>query len=365
MRNNHEKSLQVEISQHINRITFSSKENIKIQKVDHKLSDQKSMASYPNDPIFQSSKPRLNLTVSAPKLSNKRLTKLFSLKFVPEQRIEEFKAKISKQPSPKKNKSSQVQAQAKFDIENCNEVSALKNEINRLIKECFKLEETIQKYDIQVTNYKLKIYESAKEIEFLKRKLKESMKDIKISENNKSHDSSSVQTKPNIQKIDTTYNPISSTGKFLLSLTKKSEPGSKKFFELIENFLEYKEFKLQKTLEHYKNTIENFKQKIKSINNDIVHGMSIHDLGSFFSECVEIVRKDVLSLRGSNKLLKNDKKRILEMFVLNENVMKVLYENLINYPKPSFLTQRVEEGLALADKNSEDLPLKMLENEKV
>ena len=45
MRNNHEKSLQVEISQHINRITFSSKENIKIQKVDHKLSDQKSTPS--------------------------------------------------------------------------------------------------------------------------------------------------------------------------------------------------------------------------------------------------------------------------------------------------------------------------------
>ena len=68
-------------------------------------------------------------------------------------------------------------------------------------------------------------------------------------------------------------------------------------------------------------------------NSESIQSMELNNLGLFFAECVEEVKKFILTSRKSTKLLTRDKTRLLEMFLLNQNVLKIIHNNLIEYSR--------------------------------
>ena len=166
--------------------------------------------------------------------------------------------------------------------------------------------------------------------------MKQNLKKIKeIESKNGRDDSKGVIIKLNDKtaKASNEYQRKSTITKYLTNILKKHPSDSKEFMEEIENFLEYKEFMLNKTIEHYKNTIENLKLQIKSKNSEIVPIVDMNTLGLFFSDCVKTVKNEIANSRQSVKILKTDKLKILEMFLLNENVLRIIYSNLMECSK--------------------------------
>lgn len=197
------------------------------------------------------------------------------------------------------------------------------NEFVDIVNGCLRLEEVVALYEQRNSKLKLRIEELEKENIFLGKRLQEAWKSTK------------VLKKPEIiekdlQKHDSSFLPKSQTGKYLKGLSDKHGSGTQEFFREIEAFLDYREHKLKMSVEHYKNIIENLQVKLKKKNSEYLNGMTVGNLGKFFKECVEDVKKFIVDRRHSNKVLVSDKLRIMEKFLLNENVLKMIYNQLID-----------------------------------
>ena len=197
------------------------------------------------------------------------------------------------------------------------------NEFVEIVNGCLRLEEVVALYEQRNGKLKLRIEELEKENLFLGKRLQEAWKSTK------------VLKKPEIvekdsQKHENSFLPKSQTGKYLKGLSDKHGPGTQEFFREIEAFLDYREHKLKMSIEHYKNIIENLQVKLKKKNSEYLNGMTVGSLGKFFKECVEDVKKYIVDRRHSNKVLVSDKLRIMEKFLLNENVLKMIYNQLID-----------------------------------
>lgn len=214
---------------------------------------------------------------------------------------------------------------------------ASSNEFRKLITECKKLEEMCKNYEQKNRILKLKVEELEKEKSFLELKLKKNLKETRLVEELKIKSEEQVKVialKNSLLPLrDSEFVPSTQSGKYLWGLAKKHIPGSSNFYKEIEEFMEYKNYKLHQTIDHYKNIIKNLQCSLKKKSSEYVSGVNINNLGRFFAECVEEVKKEVLDSRNSTKLLKTDKKNILEKFVLNENVLNVIYESMIEYQK--------------------------------
>jgi hypothetical protein len=208
----------------------------------------------------------------------------------------------------------------------------LKAEIKRLLEESGKLQETVKIYDKRISDLKIRNQELEKENQFLELRLKSALKDIKNFKNSQKETKklTIVINKPENDNINTEYHPNSYIGKHLLDVFKKHGSNIKEFLEEVEKLMEYKDYKLNKSIEHYKNIIGNLKNKLKK-NNQYLSKLHISELGSFFLECIENVKKDLFSLKNPGKIPKDQQRKILEMFLLNEKVMKTIYDKLTEY----------------------------------
>ena len=332
-------SLRLKAEQYANRLTFNPTIQLKFRhfKKTETLPKRISNSSITELPDSIREKSKIIYQNSMPYLSKAHIYRSDSLKFIPEQRTQEIK-KIITDKAESEN-SSLVWNKREEDnnaiIEKNNEINSLNSEVSRLLIECKKLEDSLRKYEKRYNSIKLKVSELENENEFLKKRLKEALKEIKEI---KSFDIQKeslklINSSKKAIKVGEEYQSKTSTGVYLTNLRKQYNPDSKKFFEEIENFLDYKDFKLSKTINHYKSIIENLKSQLKLRNSESIQSMELNNLGLFFAECVEEVKKFILTSRKSTKLLTRDKTRLLEMFLLNQNVLKIIHNNLIEYSR--------------------------------
>lgn len=349
MENHLNRSPQLYISQKANRITFNQDciVRIKYRKKVDTLAKESTTSSTVNSDGFHRENP------GSQSFSLKKIQKNEPLRLIREEQLLELKKNLSQKIEPltkTEKKSLNISKQdpdLSHEIEKNSEILVQKKEIERLISECSKYEDTIKIYEKRYNSIKLKASELESENEFLKKRLKQNMKKIKeIESKNRLEDSKGVikRLSGTTSKAPNEYQRKSSTNKYLIGVLKKHPSDSKEFMEEIENFLEYKEFMLNKTVEHYKKTIENLKLQIKSKNSEIVPTVDMNALSLFFSDCVKTVKNEIANSRQSIKILKTDKIRILEMFLLNENVLKIIYSNLMECSK-DLVSHKIKESI--------------------
>ena len=112
-------------------------------------------------------------------------------------------------------------------------------------------------------------------------------------------------------------------------------------FQDIEAFLMAQEKKFQGTILHAKNALNSQKRRTRAISaNRSNRIQEKNDLESLFLQCVDEVKKDMLKRRSRSQqsrrsavgkrddFINADKRKILELFVSNEQVLVMLYEML-------------------------------------
>jgi hypothetical protein len=288
----------------------------------------------PSNPIRGN--PRKNFSSSNPRLSKTRSQKNLEKNSLYQEKNSLYLEKNCQnlteiEPVPISLKKSQFSADPKlnprkFSQEFYNNVLKVipkdNSEFNDIVSGCLKLEEVVALYEKRNSKLKLRIEELEKENEFLGRKLKDAWKNSKVL---KKPDVLDVE----VERVQPTFVPRSQTGRYLKGLWDKFGCGSQEFFREVEAFLEFKEHKLRTSIEHYKNIIQNLQEKLKKKNSEYLDGLSIGNIGKFFKECVEDVKKFIVDRRHTSKVLISDKLRIMEKFLLNESILKMIYSQLI------------------------------------
>ncbi|OMJ93088.1 hypothetical protein SteCoe_4033 [Stentor coeruleus] len=321
------KQLKFKIAELANQLRQKSSETLKIKKL---KSFKKSNMTTPN-----SSYKNIHIEVDQDGSPMNRFIKQYSHKFsrFSAQLLEK---KLENKPIDKVYLRKSTKISVNESPKEKNDLAS-SNEFRKLITECKKLEEMCKNYEQKNRILKLKVEELEKEKSFLELKLKKTLKEVKLFEELKiktEEQGKILALKNSLPPLrDSEFVPSTQSGKYLWSLAKKHIPGTQNFYKEIEEFMEYKNYKLHQTIDHYKNIIKNLQCSLKKKSSEYACGVNINNLGRFFAECVEEVKKEVLANRNSTKLLKTDKKNILEKFVLNDNVLNVIYESMIEYQK--------------------------------
>lgn len=260
--------------------------------------------------------------------------------------------------------------------------------------EALRLGENAQQYKKEADKWKARAESLEEDRKFLEEQLKNAKRKIKklSEESSQQMDDSFISYENNrgssVRPTHASINekqfmPSTSQGHVLLEIKKKFRDCDPQMLYEIETYLKKQEAKFQDTIKHFKSLIDNTKKKIKVMNaqntSNIIEKGDLEDL---FLDCIEEVRKEVISRRekmmiyqrftkrssSSSKVRKNefapnDKKKILELLVSNEQVLVFLYEKL--FPRRgnqmsdnlTFITDAGED-LMLVDTpiNSEKLP---------
>ncbi|CAD8090011.1 unnamed protein product [Paramecium primaurelia] len=235
------------------------------------------------------------------------------------------------------------------------------NELTLFRQECLKLYEKIEQKNKENQELKFSLQESQKTNEFLEQQIKGLMKKLKLQEIEKQQ-----QPPTSVEQIFCTTAPINQL-KFpkrkLTDYQSKldiSSSLSKHHYSSIKELFGYEDNQNQKDdeliekISKYVTQIEQKYQKQISTLNQKANNLLISqnkksvirsDLESFFLDCVETVRRDILKKKrpfGNNQQLqtsieniadfsqfhKEDKLKILELVVSNEKILVFLYQKL-------------------------------------
>ncbi|CAK89925.1 unnamed protein product (macronuclear) [Paramecium tetraurelia] len=242
-----------------------------------------------------------------------------------------------------------------------NKVKAISNdnELTLFRQECLKLYEKIEQKNKEIQELKFTLQESKKTNEFLESQIKGLMKKLKLQEIERQQ-----QPTPSVDQIFCTTAP---TNHFKVLKRKLTDYQSKldisssltkhhyaSIRELFDSEYNQKDEELIEKISKYVSQIEQkYQKQIQALNqkaNNLLISQNKKsvirsDLESFFLDCVETVRRDILKKKrpfGTNQQLqasmehisdfsqfhKEDKLKILELVVSNEKILVFLYQKL-------------------------------------
>ncbi|CAD8104369.1 unnamed protein product [Paramecium sonneborni] len=237
------------------------------------------------------------------------------------------------------------------------------NELTLFREECLRLYEKIEQKNKENQELKFKLQESKKTNDFLEQQVKGLMKKLKLYEIEKEQQATPL--------LEQTFCTTAPANQFKFTKRKMTEYQSKldlssslskyhfltikdMFFNEEQNNNNIKNDEIIEKVSKYVTQIEQKYQKQIQNLNQKAHNLLISqnkksvirsDLESFFLECVESVRRDILKKKkpfGNNQILqsqidnftdysqfhKEDKLKILELVVSNEKILVFLYQKL-------------------------------------
>lgn len=228
-------------------------------------------------------------------------------------------------------------------------------------EEAVKLGDTCQFYKKECDKWKAKAESLEDDRKFLEFQLKSAKKQLKdVASSNPGKLDLTPDPLPS-QFPDLSYSklpskpdlPNTSSAAFLTHLTQRIPPQDQSFLQEIERFMTAQEQKFHESLRHLQKTLDLERRRMKSANAVKSSAfMEKSELEGIFLECVDEVRKEVMRRRaksimrtkyplkttstGQNEkkqgnFTPNDKRKILELLISNEQVLVFLYEKLFPY----------------------------------
>jgi len=239
------------------------------------------------------------------------------------------------------------------------QLNKLQSALEWFREEAVKLGDTCQFYKKECDKWKAKAESLEDDRKFLEFQLKSAKKQIKELTGQSTHPSEvTPDPLPTTQLPDLSFSrlptradlPQTSSASFLIQLMQRIPPHDQGFIQEVERFMTTQEHKFHEALRHLQNTLDLERRRMKSANalkSSAI--MEKSELEGLFLECVDEVRKEVMRRRAKSILrtkypLKtagaqkpqenftpNDKRKILELLISNEQVLVFLYEKLFPY----------------------------------
>lgn len=237
------------------------------------------------------------------------------------------------------------------------QLNKLQSALEWFREEAVKLGDTCQFYKKECDKWKAKAESLEDDRKFLEFQLKSAKKQIKefsgqIAPHDITPDPLPAQF-PDLSfprlptKVDL---PNTSSASFLIQLSQRVPPHDQSFLQEVERFMTSQEHKFHESLRHLQNTLDLERRRMKSANAFKSSAiMEKSELEGLFLECVDEVRKEVMRRRAKSimrtkyplkstgpqkpqdSFTPNDKRKILELLISNEQVLVFLYEKLFPY----------------------------------
>ena len=255
------------------------------------------------------------------------------------------------------------------------QLNKLQSALEWFREEAVKLGDTCQFYKKECDKWKAKAESLEDDRKFLEFQLKAAKKQIKDlnSQLNRDQDQSVDPAGSTVHDVSFPQItipaklelPNTSSANFLLQLAQKVNPQDPQYLAEVERFMSNQEQKFHEALRHVQNTLDTERRKIKSANalkSSAI--MEKSELEGLFLECVDEVRKEVMRRRAKSIMktkypLKtqsavkerketftpNDKRKILELLIANEQVLVFLYEKLFPYRANLYTSPQAPQGL--------------------
>lgn len=264
-----------------------------------------------------------------------------------------------------KNRTDQQEIQRQRD----EHVNKLQHSVEWFRDEALQLGNSCKFYKKECEKWKAKAEMEEDERKCLEIQLKAAKMQIKSYNDAGNKEESAPIKLPAVHKSEL---PVSNATHFLLQLSSKTGPSDPTFFLEIEKYMSAQEQRCKEAIRHMQSTLDAERKRMKA--NSAVQSsvfLAKSDLEGLFLQCVEEVRREVLkrrtqavmSARYTTKahlkepktgFTAQDKRRILELLISNEQVLVFLYEKLFPYRVSSVMHARA--GSEVTPMPPEDLP---------